>query len=767
MSKHRVLWVLNHTTLRRFEVPLLMSMGYEVFCPKLFDVNFGDLSASVSYEFDKSLTISKEDLNYLNHVDFYKELSPKTLGLVNKYFDIAFCMNTRECLRSLAFGFNGVLILHAFGLEGSNSYTSSQEFFNNEAILTVLAKRGNKFFFGQAYRNLCEIESPVFARRALYMPLGLLDNHNNRWVGGDKRILFVCPRIKSNTYYRRVYDTFYNDFGDIPHAIGGQQMIPVLDDPTVLGFLNQNEYVYNMTHLSAMFYHSQEPRHLHYHPLEAIQYGMPLVFMGGGMLDQLGGKNLPGRCRTIHEARNKLTRLSKGDQKLANTIISSQKVLLKEFSLDYCASYWKSAMNIINNSIDHTSVQEAKKRVAVVVPAEYTGGVLDYSIRFAKSIYLQSKEAKDNLEIIFSYPDSLKISDYEQILDLKKHHIQIRTFHAEIKSAEWLNNSKIFQGIADHSRLKFSSICVLRDGIKDFNDCNFVFVTSDVSPLGAPIYWTVPHAVVAHDYIQHYVKNVIPRDANLIKLSNQRMADYVLVTSMPAYQDALSYGGISKEKVRLTPYMLESVDISTNHEYGGHKYFMWSTNAAPHKNHIRAIKAIEQYYRNGGTYDCFMTGVNTNYFRNNMDLDYAPVDVNYVNSVRTQIQETQFLKDHLFIKGNISKSEYYNLLSCCEFLFHPGYGDNGNASVYDAACCGVTSLVSDYPAMRYMLDFIKAPVEFTDPFSSEKMAVGLLKMENGMSKRLNAILIGRNIKEADYHHQAKILYSIVREMLKL
>ena len=135
--------------------------------------------------------------------------------------------------------------------------------------------------------------------------------------------------------------------------------------------------------------------------------------------------------------------------------------------------------------------------------------------------------------------------------------------------------------------------------------------------------------------------------------------------------------------------------------------------------------------------------------------------------MRTQIQETQFLKDHLFIKGNISKSEYYNLLSCCEFLFHPGYGDNGNASVYDAACCGVTSLVSDYPAMRYMLDFIKAPVEFTDPFSSEKMAVGLLRMENGMSKRLNAILIGRSIKEADYHHQAKILYSIVREMLKL
>lgn len=767
MSKHRILWVLNHSTLRKFEVPLLISMGYEVFCPKLYDVDFGDLSASISYEFDETLTISKEDLRYLNQVDFYKELSSKTLAIVNKCFDIAFCMNTRECLRSLAFGFNGVLILHAFGLDGSASYSSTQKLINNDAILTVLAKRRDKFFFGQAYRNLCDVESPAISRKALYMPIGLSDKHEEKWAGGDKRILFVCPRIKSNTYYRRIYDTFCNNFGDIPHVIGGQQMIPVLNDSTVTGFLNRNEYIYNMTHLSAMFYHSQEPRHLHYHPLEAIQFGMPLIFMSGGMLDQLGGKNLPGRCRTIHEAHQKLARLSKGDQRLANSIILSQKVLLKTFSPDYCASYWKSAMNIINNSIDHVSLLKTKKRVAIVMPAEYRGGIFDYSIWFAKSIYLQSKETKDDLDIIFSYPDSLKISDCEQITDLKKHSIQIRTFHAELKSSTWLKKAKVFQGIDDSSCSKFPSICILRDGIKDFGDCDFIFVTSDVSPLGAPIYWSVPHAVVVHDYIQHYVKNTISEDSNFIKLSNQRMADYVVVTSMPTYRDALSYGGIPNEQVRLTPYMLESFDYRMLHEYEGPKYFLWSTNAAPYKNHITAIKALEEYYRNGGMYDCFITGINTNYFRNDIDLKHAPVDADYVNSVRTQIQETIFLKKHLFIKGNLSKREYINLLSGSQFLFHPGYGDNGNGSVYDAACCGVTSLVSDYPAMRYMANFMKTPVDFMDPFSSEKMATELLKMENGMCKTLNALLIGRNIREADYHHQAKALYSVVQEMLKL
>ncbi len=54
-----------------------------------------------------------------------------------------------------------------------------------------------------------------------------------------------------------------------------------------------------------MFYHSQSPRHIHYHPFEAIKIGMPLVFMGGGMLDRMGGTNLPGRARTWGEATQK------------------------------------------------------------------------------------------------------------------------------------------------------------------------------------------------------------------------------------------------------------------------------------------------------------------------------------------------------------------------------------------------------------------------------------------------------------------------------
>lgn len=75
-----------------------------------------------------------------------------------------------------------------------------------------------------------------------------------------------------------------------------------------------------MREMRIIFYHSQEPRHIHFHPFEAIKAGMPLVFMSGGILDQFGGSKLPGRCTSIEEARQKIRRILDGDQNLIDDI---------------------------------------------------------------------------------------------------------------------------------------------------------------------------------------------------------------------------------------------------------------------------------------------------------------------------------------------------------------------------------------------------------------------------------------------------------------
>jgi hypothetical protein len=90
-----------------------------------------------------------------------------------------------------------------------------------------------------------------------------------------------------------------------------------------------------------MFYHSQEPRHLHYHPLEAIATGMPLVYMAGGLLEPLGGPDQPGMCRSYDEAREKITRLRNGDAGLREAIRVRQKSILEHFEPARCSRAWR------------------------------------------------------------------------------------------------------------------------------------------------------------------------------------------------------------------------------------------------------------------------------------------------------------------------------------------------------------------------------------------------------------------------------------------
>ena len=381
MSKKRILWIFNHTSLRNYEVPLLISMGYEVYCPKICDFDDGDERTTISYTYDGSLSLQDNIIKKLNDLNFYERLNSENISIINDCFDIVFCPATEEPLRSLIYGFRGAIVLHVFGREDDSTYTQVLGKEIGVQGLNQISKIGNRFWFSQTYDNLAEIESDLFKRRALYMPTGLNRKHKEKWNGGYEKILFMSPNIKTNPYFNHVYEEFKEDFGNIPHVIGGGQLIPVENDKNVLGFLPKEEYLWNMTHLAAMFYHSTLPRHLHCHPLEAIEYGMPLVFMAGGMLDHLGGEKLPGRCTSVAEARKKLIRLSRGDKRLAKKIIGSQDVLLEPFKDEYCRPFWEKAMLQIEKSIPSKQKEDKNKNILVLVPANYTGGVFDYAVR--------------------------------------------------------------------------------------------------------------------------------------------------------------------------------------------------------------------------------------------------------------------------------------------------------------------------------------------------------------------------------------------------
>ena len=773
--RKRILWLFNHTSLRKFEVPLLIELGYEVFCPKILELDYGDFSVSVSYEFDQSLSIPEEVLSFLNTINFYKPVTTEVMTVVNQYFDIVFCLAFPDVLSAVVRHFQGAIVLHVFGRESTKDYSNLLYSANGSAVLTEIKSIGCRFWFAQAYDNLAEIESPVLQNRAVYLPIGVRNTSvNNEWEGGDPRILFVSPKIKMDPYYNSIYQNFCRDFGDIPHVIGGAQPIAVPEDPTVTGFLSDENYTRNMKRLSAMYYHSREPRHLHYHPIEAMKWGMPLVFMKGGMLDHMGGGELPGCCDGVRDARNKLKRLVKGDKKLIRKIKESQTALLNPFQMEYCKSFWIEGMNRIAASVPErrTSggrVPRKQKRIAVIIPNAYTGGVLDYAIRFSTAVNRGIQQEGGNANIVFAYPDVPEYKKRDYFRALREDKIPIRPYHTREVSREWMARALTLAGYQPRGGLYIPAIGnMLQDGIADFEDCDYAFIMADAFASIAPLFFTVPFAIVAHDSIQRYVTGVVNKQADCVKLNNQRHADFVLVTSEPTYFDVLQYSGIPPEKVLLTPLLLS---IPKNDlRYKGVKekdYFLWSTNPTPHKNHLAALEAIQMYYAMGGTLNCVITGAYSERMRPGASMGGAAIDIDYGKKIHEKIAASETLSRRIIFRGNMPKSEYHFVLSNSAFVFHPGYGDNGNGTVVDAAGFGVPSLSSDYPGARYISKFSGIPMSFMDPFNPSDMAGKLLDMEQHFKDYAKALPDETELQKCTVEYTWKQLYSVVKQILSI
>lgn len=77
-----------------------------------------------------------------------------------------------------------------------------------------------------------------------------------------------------------------------------------------------------------MYYHGQEPRHLHYHPLEAMVIGLPVIFHTGSLLATAYLPQSPGICGSYGEINAKLKRLEEGDHQLRDAIIAYQDTIV-------------------------------------------------------------------------------------------------------------------------------------------------------------------------------------------------------------------------------------------------------------------------------------------------------------------------------------------------------------------------------------------------------------------------------------------------------
>jgi glycosyltransferase involved in cell wall biosynthesis len=765
-SLPRVMWLLNHPTARKFELAMLKKLGFtEFFLPKNFPQDVTFRSASVDYSEDAALTIPAGDLAILNAADWYSGPDRNTWEIANRHFDLLFFIAWGETIfGSVSRHFRGAAILRAYGLSEGYSYGGLVDMVTGGR--RTLESLGRRFWLGTAYDNLGAVEPPWFQGRELYLPLGLADCRiREDWTGINSSIFFVCPDVASNPYYRDVYRDFKHEFAGFPYAVGGAQSVSLSSsDPHLLGFVPREEHQKNMREFRVMFYHSTEPTHVHYTPFEGVQAGMPLVFMGGGLLDRLGGIDQPGRCRSYREARAKIRRILDGDRSLIDKIRTNQVRLLDQMRPEVLERAWQRGIPRVLSELKTMQVRRPgplrRRRIAVMLPLAYRGGTLRSAKLLAQALWTGSRQAGEDAEVVFCYPEAESAMPDQWDSDLPPAISRRLLKWTELERDAALRAMR-FAG--NSSWRPFHKIYLAPDdGVRQMYDCDLWIVVSD--RLTAPLLPIRPHVLAVYDYIQRYNPDILPvKDVLRVKdetfLAAARHAERILVTTRFTEQDALVYAGVARDKVFRVPMLIpEFTPGERPSAVLGEPYFLWTTNLGPHKNHHNAATALREYYeRMDGRLECRVSGVHSE--------SLLESDLPHLQSLAELAAESEALRSRVRILGEVPDARYRRQLSGARFLWHPARIDNGSLTVVEAAQMGVPSLSSRYPAMEEMDANFGLHLTWMNAQDPDDMARQLKWMEENACQVRNRLPRREELAEHCVERVAGAYWSVTRECL--
>lgn len=350
VTPRRILWILNHQTLMPAEVPLLRSLGFEVFVPKRIPTGIGYRSAAVDRSHDAGLTIPAADLALLNSHEFYAvnetgEPWPADVGAaIRRHFDAIIVLAQPAVVQRCLLDFDGPVLLRCFGLDTlTGSYS---RMFRTAGLHDLVARNQERFWFAPSYPQLVECEEEFITRNTVHLPIAVPDATLARagtWTGGDRRIAFFCAAIHHSPYYRDVYERFKKTFGDLRHVIVGRQDHDC-GDPAIVGRLSDEELHRVYRECNVLYYHSVEPRHLHYHPIEAAIIGMPVVLHRRNLMARMIGECADAVVGDESEARSLVESLLAGDAATVAAVRRDLEPVGRLFGSDRCRPLFEKAL---------------------------------------------------------------------------------------------------------------------------------------------------------------------------------------------------------------------------------------------------------------------------------------------------------------------------------------------------------------------------------------------------------------------------------------
>lgn len=266
-----------------------------------------------------------------------------------------------------------------------------------------------------------------------------------------------------------------------------------------------------------------------------------------------------------------------------------------------------------------------------------------------------------------------------------------------------------------------------------------------------------PYAVYIADMIQRYVPEIYsdaganyrapPWKMDRHQRAAVKEARRVFSTTEQTMRDVLYYGGADPSKSMLFPmFAMDIADrqASDDHDSSGSRnalklmdliskkrfkvrpeeYFLWVTNAAAHKNHVNAFRALREYYESlGGRLKCLVCGPVTDVLIPGKDA--SP----YHARVHKELSAWTNYNDNVKVLGYISDQTYLSLLGQAKFLWHNVIYDNGTFSIIEAASVGTPVLSSDYSQIRFIDESFAVGSTFFDAHDPVDAAKKLKMLE--------------------------------------
>ncbi|WP_252273528.1 glycosytransferase [Pseudomonas subflava] len=710
MKKTRAMWLINHTTLRKFEAAQFKAAGIdEIYTPKSFPYDEGNLSANVEYSLDSDLSITEEELEILNAQNWYESPSAESWEIANRHFDIVFVPFFLDQLKSVTLNFRGIIVLRVFGHAAGQTYSQLIYQYSGERLVRQIKSLGRRFWFGAGYEHLYQIEQNFLASRNCFLPVGLsTTDRSSEWTGECRKILFVCPRIASSSHFGSVFNDFLINFGEFPYTIGGAQPIHV-DNPNVIGFVSREEHERNMREHRVMFYHSQQPNHIHYHPFEAVAAGMPLIFMANGLLDRMGGVGLPGRCKSISEAKQKIRKILSGDQNLINSIRASQGALLAAIKAENCAPAWQSSFKKILSELQILKNEETdkshskKKKIAIIFPK--TEKEIDFQVAkiLANTIFTGSKLSKSYAEVIFLYPER---NEYEEcdFIDLHKD-IKCRSFNWKKLSSSEAKRAMRYSGHEGWEPTEANYLTV-DDGIRQIQDCDLWLVVSDL--VDKPLLPIRPTVHFIYDHPKRQSENaLIPEEKS--RLNTIRAAEKILVTTQSTFDKAAQYAGVPTKDIIKLPYLMLPPANTSQPDITPYYFIL---DVGTQQRLKKALQILEFFYAElDGSLQCLILAQHRPQL-----LDDAIF-----------LQKT---KDNIHWRKSPDLNIYDKLIAKCAFIWNMDSSDMGMIIPMRAANAAIPTISIDTPAAREIASHAPLDQAWMTDASPRAMAQALKSMED-------------------------------------